>query len=395
MFAKTLGSTLIITGTAIGAGMLALPIVSGLIGFWPAEAILIVICALMMYTALLILEVTLACPAFKNNFHSMAQKTIGVWGQVIAWLCVCLLLYSLTCAYISGASSLIGSLLADFGLHIPGFVNALVFTIVFGSVVFCSTRAVDFFNRVLMSFKGISLIAALALLLPKIHLPLLQHHHIDSHAMLLAVPIFLTSFGFHTVIPSISNYLKQSVKHLRLAIIIGTLIPFLVYTLYLIAALGILPLKSFQHLAAHHDSVGQFVDSINHQAHSSVISFAIDFFSNVAMTTSFLGVTLGLFDFLADGLNRPNHRWGRSQTALLTFIPPLILAFVFPDGFVFFLGYAAIFVAILEVILPAWMSWKLRQKGDSNYRPQGGRFALSVVFILGLVLVAIELSQHF
>lgn len=53
---KILGSTLIIAGTTIGAGMLALPIASAGLGFSTSLIIMIAMWALMAYTALLMLE---------------------------------------------------------------------------------------------------------------------------------------------------------------------------------------------------------------------------------------------------------------------------------------------------------------------------------------------------
>lgn len=63
---------------------------------------------------------------------------------------------------------------------------------------------------------------------------------------------------------------------------------------------------------------------------------------------NFLGVSLGLFDFLADGFKQSNTHGGRFRTALLTFVPPFMFAILYPQRFILALGYAAIFVAILE-----------------------------------------------
>ena len=58
---------------------------------------------------------------------------------------------------------------------------------------------------------------------------------------------------------------------------------------------------------------------------------------------------------------RKNTRFGRLQTATITFIPPLICAIFFAQGFILALAYAAIFIAILEVIMPAAMVFSLRR----------------------------------
>ena len=53
---KTIGSMLIVAGTTIGAGMLALPIASAGLGFTTALSLIFLTWVLMTYTALLMLE---------------------------------------------------------------------------------------------------------------------------------------------------------------------------------------------------------------------------------------------------------------------------------------------------------------------------------------------------
>ncbi|MDF2691484.1 MAG: tyrosine-specific transport protein, partial [Gammaproteobacteria bacterium] len=213
-----------------------------------------------------------------------------------------------------------------------------------------------------------------------------------------AAPIFLTSFGFHTVIPSLSSYLNKDAKVLKNIIVIGAVVPLLIYSLWLICALGIIPLmgdNSFSQIAAQGNSVGDFVGTLNKLVNNPWITIGVNGFSNIAMTTSFLGVTLGLFDFLADGFRRQNSRKGRLQTAILTFIPPLAFAIYYPKGFIMALGYGAIFVAILEIILPVLMVYRLRKSSSlsSSYRAPINNFFLMLILICGVVLIVTQLNN--
>ena len=211
----------------------------------------------------------------------------------------------------------------------------------------------------------------------------------------------MTSFGFHTVIPSLSNYLGPQVQKLKRIIIWGASVPLVIYILWLICVLGIVPVSgklSFHAIQAHHGSVGGFVATMTAIVHERWVTWGINAFSNIAMTTSFLGVTLGLFDFLMDAFKRKSHyRWHRFQTALLTYVPPLIFAIYYPRGFILALGYAAIFVAILEIILPAAMAWKLRrsQQLHSPYQVKGGTPLLIILAIAGFILIAAQLVSTF
>ncbi|MDF2939666.1 MAG: tyrosine-specific transport protein [Gammaproteobacteria bacterium] len=394
---QIIGSALILIGTAIGAGMLALPLISAQAGFIPALILLIGIWLLMTLTALLVLEVNLAFPINKNNFNTMAMATLGPIGQFAAWLTCLLLLYALTSAYIAGNASLLAQASQTFFNHsLSSDSDAILFTLVFGGIVFISTRSVDIVNRSLISIKGVTLVLILIVLLPHVNTAQLIHQEGSAKYLWAAAPIFLTSFGFHTVIPSLSSYLNKDAKALKNIIVIGAAVPLLIYTLWLICALGIIPLmgsNSFTEIAAQGNSVGNFVGTLDKIVNNHWVSIGVDGFSNIAMTTSFLGVTLGLFDFLADGFKRKNSRAGRLQTALLTFIPPLVFAIYYPKGFIMALGYGAIFVAILEIILPVLMVYKLRQSQSlsSSYRAPIGNGLLIVILLCGLILITTQL----
>ena len=115
------------------------------------------------------------------------------------------------------------------------------------------------------------------------------------------------------------------------------------------------------------------------------------------MTTSFLGVSLGLFDFLADGFKRKDDRFGRFQTTLLTFIPPLAFALFFPSGFILALEYSALFAIILEIFLPSLMVYKLRRSSTlkSPYRFFMNSTVAAIFFILiGIALIGIIVTDR-
>lgn len=391
MKARYIGSTLILIGTAIGAGMLALPMTTAQSGFGPSALLILGTWLLMMLTGLLVLEVNLAFPLKQNSFNSMALGTLGKPGQIVAWITCLLLLYALTAAYIAGMGSLLSELIHTyFNISIDNRINALGFLIVFGSVVFWSTAAVDQLNRWLMSIKGLLLILMLILLLPHIDVSFLLAQSTTSHSILFAVPIFLTAFGYHTVIPSLTNYIGKNVKVLHRIIVVGTVVPLVLYLFWLACALGVIPLGGFTTLTITNGSVGDFVQLLDSCVQNHYVILAINGFANIAMTTSFLGVSLGLFDFLADAFKRTDTRSGRAQTALLTFIIPFLFAIFYPRGFILALSYAGICVTVLEVILPALMVYRLRKTSLApQYRVIGGTPLLTVILLVGIAIVII------
>ena len=152
MNSRLIGGILLVVGTTIGAGMLALPIATAQLGFASSVALLVGCWAVMTVCAFLFLEVNLWLPA-NSNLISMAGATLGRWGQLIAWLAYLLLLYSILSAYIAGGGDLFHYLLKTSGITLPLSVASVLFTVLFGMVVYFGIRAVDYVNRGLMFWQ--------------------------------------------------------------------------------------------------------------------------------------------------------------------------------------------------------------------------------------------------
>jgi aromatic amino acid transport protein len=394
---KVIGSTLIIIGTVIGAGMLALPIISAGAGLTTAVIMLIAIWAIMTTTGLLTLEVNLAFEEYNNSLGTMASKTLGAWGKTTSWICTLLLLYSLTAAYIAGGASLLTNVVElIFHIKTPNWINALLFIFVMGGIVFWSTKSVDYCNRFFLSAKGVLLVITFILLLPQIDFVNIARTSYNNKYLWAMIPIFLCSFGFHPTIPSLSNYIGRKPKELKFAIICGSSIALIIYLLWLLVTIGIIPLAGKHGFTSIGNSVGKLIKVLYVIVSNKHAANAVNLFSNIAMTTSFLGVTLGLFDFLADGFKRTNTHFGRFQTSLLTFVPPLVFALFYSEGFILALKYAAFFATILVVIMPALMAYALRKNNElkSPYRVFGGKYLLFFIVAIGtFMLVAQILSS--
>jgi tyrosine-specific transport protein len=402
---KFTGCVMIVVGSAIGSGMLALPIQISGAGFVLSSITILLAWVLLTITGLLVIEVNLAFPIKSCSFSSMAAKTLGMPGKIVTWVSYLLLLCSIVAAYVAGESSLIiNSLKLALHVEIPSWVASILFTVVLGGAVFWSTEAVDHFNRSLISIKGLLLITTLVLALPHIDIVNLIANQDMGRAkyLFVATPVFLHLFNFHFVIPSIRIYIGDRPRELKWIVILGTTVSLIIYLLWACVSLGIVPLtgdNSFVTLAQldHPADSPDFIKLITAIIQNKWVTASINGFFNIAMTTSFLGVSLGLFDFLADGFRRKNTRLGRLQTAGLTFIPPLIFALFYPHGFIMALNYAASFIAILCLILPALMVCRLRKSLElkSPYRVAvGGRVLFTAIIALGVILFVLPILTN-
>ncbi|MBZ7504240.1 tyrosine transporter TyrP [Klebsiella michiganensis] len=390
---RTLGSILIVAGTTIGAGMLAMPLASAGVGFGVTFGLLITLWALMCYTALLLLEVYQHVPA-DMGLGSLAARYLGRYGQWTTGFCMLFLLYALTAAYISGAGELLASSLNQWlDWRLPPAAGVLIFTGIGGTVVCIGTSLVDLFNRFLFSAKIIFLAIMLALLLPHIHQVNLLTLPLQQGLALSAIPVIFTSFGFHGSIPSIVSYLGGDIRKLRRVFVIGSFIPLVAYIFWQLATLGSIDSPVFTALLAKNAGLNGLLEAIREVVASPHVELAVHLFADLALATSFLGVALGLFDYLADLFQRQNSAGGRIQSGLITFLPPLAFALFYPRGFVMALGYAGVALAVLALMLPALLVMKSRkQHPDAAWRVAGGSAALWLVLLCGIGIVAIQFA---
>lgn len=386
-YQRFLGGTLLVSGTAIGAGMLALPVISSFAGFFPSWIVLFFCWAFLYGTSLLLLDVNLACPG-EPNLTSMASRTLGIPGKIVCWITYLLLLYSLTAAYIAGISPLFRQLFEMMiGAPVPFWVGPLSLLLCFGVFVYLGTEMVDWVNRLFMMGLILSYLFLVAFVPTNIDVSHLMH--MDWKAMWVAVPVVITSYGFHIIIPTLTTYLDHDRKLLRKTLLIGSLIPFIIYTLWNLLVLGAVPVQGEAGLAEAWQKGQTATVSLCYFLNASWISQAANAFSFFAIITSFLGVSLSLSDFLTDGFRMKRLSLGREIACLLTFIPPLLFVLSYQRGFLLALQYAGIFVVILLGLFPALMAWTL-----PSYRTRAKRGGLIGVILLSLFVIGLDILEH-
>lgn len=384
---RVIGSALIIAGTTIGAGMLALPLASAGLGIISASVLLVVMWALMTYTALLMLELHQHASA-DATMNRLAHQFLGKKGQWLASASVLFLLYSLCAAYIAGGGSQMQYSLQQWLPNAPQFSGTLTFTVLVATVVILGTRQVDIINRGLFALKIAALLISLVLITPHIRAANLIDQPLQQGLLLAAIPVVFTSFGFHSSIPSVVRYLDLDIAKVRIALLFGSSLPLLVYLLWQLASFGTLGADELQ----RSESLPAFMQAIRNVIAQPSVASGISWFADLALATSFLGVSLGLFDFLADTFKSHNKRFGRVQVGLITFIPPLLFALYYPEGFIAALGYAAIALAVLALLLPAIMVYLSRQRHpDASYQVKGGNLGLLLVGSSGVGIIAAQL----
>ncbi|MGY5613020.1 amino acid permease [Vibrio brasiliensis] len=373
MNTKLIGSALIIAGTALGAGMLAIPMVLAQFGLLYGTVLMVLIWFGTTYSALLLLEATIKSGG-GLGLNSIARKTLGKGGQLLTNALLYALLICLLMAYILGAADLLVQAMKAVGVELSFIHSQIVFTLTTGLIVACGTGVIDKLNRLLFLVMVVSLLMTLAVLLPEFSFANLSQVSNEDHLGLIQTSaVLFTSFGFMVVIPSLVSYNNEATdKQLRNMVIIGSVIPLVCYLCWLFAVVGNLPSDQLKQFA----SVSQLMAGFEHQA--PWVGGFLSVFTGLALLTSFFGVAMSLFHQNSDTFNQ-----NRVMTYVLTFVLPLVAAIWAADQFLSVLAYAGIILVFLAVFVPLAMVYKLRlaKTLDERYTAEGG----AVMMIFGLV----------
>jgi tyrosine-specific transport protein len=362
------GATLLISGCCIGAGMIGLPVMSAAAGFLPSTIAMMLAYFFTTVTGLLLLEATLWFDR-RVNLLSIAQYALGKGGKYLVGSLFLFLFYSLFVAYMDGGAQLITGI-----LPVSREVAIVGCTALVGAVVYAGAKAIDKINRCLLIGLAVCYCALIAFGLSHVGTENLQK--MDFKASVAVVPILLLCFGYQNLVPSITYYLKKNVNAIRMAIVIGNLIPFFIYFLWNYVILGILP----EGQGVKGNSVGELLQSA---AQSASVQVFIQGFSLFALMTSFIPNTLTFVDFLRDGLPAKF----KSELLLygLVLIPPMAFAFFNPNIFLKALGFAGGFIDVLLFgIFPAAAVWIGRyvKKAEGPYAVAGGKPLLVLIVLL-------------
>ncbi|QIM62729.1 transposase [Pasteurellaceae bacterium Orientalotternb1] len=392
------GGACIIASVCVGAGMLGLP-TSGA-GAWTIWSI-ITICFTMLVMTLsggLLLE------AYKHydlraSFNTVTKSMLGNTVNIINNLAVYFVGGILLYAYTTASGGILAGLTGDF-IKLDPRLWSVIFVLVFSYFVWHSTRIVDRISVLLIIFMALSFTLSISGLTANIDLgklfnPQSRDPNYAIYAMGL-LPVALTSFGYHHSVSTMRAYYGDEHKAKK-AIIGGTTIALTLYLLWVIAIFGNLSRDQFAPVLEQGGNLDALLAALDNVIESSTLKQAINAFSIAAILSSFIGVGLGVFDFLADFFKFDNSKTGRAKSWAVTFLPPLILSVAFPLGFLKAIGYAGAVATIWTCIIPAMLAKKSRSipNGNTGFIVWGGNFTIVLLIIFGMVTATFHFLAMF
>ena len=224
-------SIAVLVGTVIGAGVLGIPYVVAKSGFLIGILHIFLIGLIILIMNLFIGEVALRTNG-NHQISGYAEKYLGKFAKLLMTLAVAFWLYGALIAYLIGGSE---SLNAIF----PGnvFYYFIGYFIVMAGLVFFGLNAI---KRSEIFMGGILLFIVLIIsVIGFTKLDFTNLQTVNLSYLLYPYGVILFALSGEVAIPEMKEILYKNRKSLKKAIIIGSLIPVVVYALFAFVVVGV------------------------------------------------------------------------------------------------------------------------------------------------------------
>ncbi|MFP4169039.1 MAG: aromatic amino acid transport family protein [Desulfonatronovibrionaceae bacterium] len=343
----------LVLGNCLGVGVLALPIKSGLCGFFPALAGIVLVWLMMLTSAFVIgykINIQKSSTFDIPSFYAQETNQLGKW---VAIACNLILLYGVLVAYLSGMTTIINNL-------IPVKLSDPLVTIVY----FLLTTTLILFGSAIMR-KG-NMFIVIAVWISFIFLIIYGAQDFELSKLggadwgffPIGIPVAVSAFHFHNIIPTVSRSLNHDVWATRKAIFIGVGLGLVINLIWVLIVLGTLQRMGLDpntiEEAYWHDLPATI--PMDRLLHSRVFEVSGFVFAFLAVTASYIANGTGLFGFIRDMTNTYLNTRNKSLVAVLTFLPPLVVTLIYPDIFLSALDVVGgVGETILFIILPGYI----------------------------------------
>ena len=400
---KTIGGICLIASTAIGSGMLALPLILASLGIFYSIALVFAVWALTYYASLVNIELNLQ--AGKGTaLGRLGRMYSGRIAELIGVLSIKIISYTLLSVFIYGISSVIQNMLVN--LHVANLsfeLVAILSTIVSVAVLALSMQLIDHINRVL--FYGLltaigAIIFGLLIVIDWSNLPI-NEQVVTFTELRLAVPVLFTSFGYQTIFASLVQYCQNDKRRLKIACFYGSLIPVIVYILWFVVILVVI----YNHdpgfytlMITGKTDVAAMILTLSQIANITYMQSIIWCLSVLAIFTSLIGLGMGLTSAWEDILTKHHIRETtiivKLQSLSLSFIPSLFIALVVQNAFIRMLSFTGMILVIIAVLLPLYLLYKIKNR-KLHYEILTSGFIRLIAAISGTAIILMEIINIF
>jgi len=386
---KFFNSLFLIIGTAIGTGILAIPVINPASGFISTSFIIITTWAFMTLASSMLLRAVLVHKDGADLIH-ITHKTLGRWWQVAIGGSYLLLFYSLLAVYILVGSSWLNEWTGNY-LKLTESQFQMIFTLICAVFIYLGAHFVGSFNQLLSAGVIVTLCTVIFLGINNINPDNLSGslENIQNTSS-----VIVTAFGFAALLPALSTYTQKDKPLLFKTLIIGSIIILIFNLCWVTVCFGILGKEKLIEIAGSDGEGPEIILAIQNSLNNPSVSVASSYFAIFALLSSLVGVSLSMYHFIVDSFKLKKTKYCKINGIVLTFSIPLLALLVKPSSFVAILSFAGIFVSVVLGILPAMLEIKINKHSksipDSIYR-----YLAYLTLAFFFIVIIVEISKYF
>ena len=304
MTKHVLGAVATLIGAIIGAGVLGIPYVIAKSGFIIGAIHIILLGLAALLINLYVGEIALRTDG-KHQLVKYAEIYLGKYGKFIMFIAMLVGLYGALTAYLIGEGVSIGQL-----FNINPITAMIIFFAIMALFIFRGLNIIEGAEIYFNIFRLVLIIGFLIFLFTHFDISNVSYTN-PSNFLIPYGAVFFALMGT-AVIPEMKEELKNNRKLLKKALIIGSIIPIVVYLVLSFAVIGV---------------TGKSTTEIATQGLSSLGTSALIFgnlFAIISMATAFLVLGLALkwvFEY--------DYRINKHVAFLLTMAVPFAIVFLF------------------------------------------------------------------
>lgn len=287
-----------LVGTVVGAGFLGIPYVISKSGLLVGAGWMILISIIMMMINLILGEIVLSTKR-QHQLPGYSSKYLGRKTKVYIFLASAVGVYAALIAYLIGVGESFSFIFT--GTFQYTLLAGIIFWVIMAILAF---RGIRGFNKIEpLGVLGILIVVLIIALWNFSGLDFSRVEMFNPRFLFLPFGVIIFAFLGTTAIPEMNRILKKNKKLMKKAIIIGSLIPLIVYLGFTVTVLGLY----------------SEIPEISTLAFGKLVILLGIF----TMSTSFLALSLAFEDIL-----RFDYNMNFKKSWILTIILPLI-AFIF------------------------------------------------------------------
>ena len=196
------------------------------------------------------------------------------------------------------------------------------------------------------------------------------------------LPVIFTSFGVQNVCHTIYGYLDGDKRKIRLAFLIGILLPAIVYIVWIVCVLQTIASHDavfYQRLQAHEVSVGELISFLCDCSHYRSLGFFLKSLTLLAVITSAVGIAIGLLQSVKELLSEKMSR-------LLVCAVPVVINLTISNVFLKILSFGGMVATVFVFFMPYYLLKKQKQSLTVGEH---------LCCLFGIIVVLCELKQLF